>query len=243
MWVSGVVGGLGIALAVGTAASAQEPPAPLTCLLEPARESKIGSDHIGLIRSVNVRRADHVEAGDVLVELDPAMVEAEIRLNQVAIDDLRARIARTEVLGARKLIAQDEIEQMKTELRIAEATLAKTQTELAKTRILAPFDGVVADVFVAEGELTGTEPLIRLTETRTLKAGMVFVDSAFGQFTTGQSVTLVLPLTGAKVTAQITAIDPFLDPASNTFRVTAELANEDGAIPAGIACAFSGRGA
>lgn len=230
------------AMMAATAAGAQQQPVPdpLTCLVEPARVSEIGSDHIGLVHAVNVRRADRVRQGDILVELDPAVIRAEMAVNQVSIDSLRARLARTENLAQRQLIPADEIEQMRTDLKLAEATLARTRIALDRTRIVAPFDGVVADVMVAEGELTGSEPLIRLAATTELKVEMVFVDAAFGRIAVGQPVTLNLPLIGRTVTAKIDAIDPFLDPASNTFLVSARFGNADGAVPAGIGCAVTG---
>lgn len=235
---------LAVCLLWSGAALAQEKsdplPDPLTCLVQPARVSEIGSDHVGLVRSVNIRRADRVAQGAVLVELDPAVIEAEITLNQVTIDGLRARLARSESLGERQLIPADEIEQMRTDLKMAEATLARTRIALDRTRILAPFDGVVTDVLVAPGELTGSEPLVRLAATTELKVEMVFIDAAFGRLSLGDPVTLSLPLIDRSVTARIDAIDPFLDPASNTFLVSARIENADGTIPAGIGCAVTG---
>jgi RND family efflux transporter MFP subunit len=215
---------------------------PLTCLLSPVRTSEIGSDHIGLVALVAVRRADRVLAGDVLVELDPAVMQAQMALEQVSIDGLRAKLARSEGLVARKLVAAEEVEQLRTDLKVAEATLERSRIALEQTRIVAPFDGVVADVMVTEGELTGSDPLVRLVETLQLRAEMVFVDAAFGKIAVGQQVTLSLDLIGANVTATVTAIDPFLDPASNTFLVSAMVENGDGAIPAGIGCRVSGWG-
>jgi len=239
---------LAVALAVSGVAEAQEtvgpddggdPLQPLTCLLQPWRSSAIGSDHIGIVSSVNVRRADRVTEGTVLVELDPDLMEAEIAVTQISVDGLKAKLARSETLGQRRLIPADEIEQMRTDLKLAEATLARARIALEKTRIRAPFDGVVSDVRVAEGQLTGNEPLIQLTETRDLRAEMVFVDSAFGKIAVNQGVTLDLPLIGQTVSAKVIAIDPFLDPASNTFVVSAVVANEDWAIPAGIGCSVT----
>jgi RND family efflux transporter MFP subunit len=216
--------------------------APLTCLLSPARSSEIGSDHIGLVSRVAVRRADRVKAGQVLVELDAAAMQAQIALDQVSVDGLRAKLVRSAVLVERKLIAAEEVEQLRTDLRMAEATLARSRVGLDQTRVVAPFDGVVADVMVTEGELTGSESLIRLVETRQLRAEMVFVDGAFGKVAVGQAVQLSLDLIGVTVAAEVTAIDPFLDPASNTFLVSALVENTNGDIPAGIGCRVSGWG-
>lgn len=241
MWFRSVSMAFAISLSPALAQEARPDPfSPLTCLLQPSRSSQIGSDHIGLIRSVNVRRADRVKQGDVLVVLDPAVIEAEIALNQVSIDSLRARLARSQSLAERRLIPAEEIEQLRTDLRVAEATLARTRIVLDRTLIRAPFDGVIADVMVSEGELTGNEPLLRLTETSEIRVEMVFIDAAFGRISIGQHVALSLPLTGDTVTATISAIDPFLDPSSNTFLVSARLDNAEGKIPVGLGCDLTG---
>lgn len=246
--VCAVLGALGVVVMAGMAPAADpavvapapaqtgDATQPITCLFAPNRSSAIGIDRIGLINKVAVRRADHVVAGQLLLSLDPADAQAEIVLRQVSVDGLRQKIARSAALVAQNLAPAEELEQMQTDLRVAEATLAQARLMLDKTRVTAPYGGVISEVMVAEGELTGTAPLMRLMETDQLRAEMDFVDQSFGQMRLGQSVELVAPLTGARVQAKVTAIDPFLDPNSNTFHLTATVDNRDNRIPVGVGC-------
>lgn len=214
--------------------------APLSCLLAANRISQIGSEHIGLVAEVPVRRADRVKAGDVLVRLDPALAKAEVALRQVTADSARARLERAETLATRQLIPAEELETLRSDLRTADATVAQAQLALDKTRILAPFDGVIADVMVSEGELTGNDPLITLIEVSELRAELIMLDSALGEVQLGQTVDMAVPLTSAEITGTVTAIDPFIDPESNTFLVTARVENATGDIPAGVGCSVTG---
>lgn len=224
------------------AQAAAEVPAPLTCLLAPARVSEIGTDLRALVTEVPVRRADAVAEGDVLVRLDTALAEAERRLAEITVQGLAARLARTEDLAGRNLVSRDEIEQLTTDLAVARAELARAELAIDRAAIRAPFSGIVSAVAVTEGELSGSEPLLTLIETDTLHAEMVFVDGAFGAFAPGDPVRAAIDLTGDRLEGRITRIDPFIDPASNSFTAVAEIPNLDGAVPAGVSCRVLGPG-
>lgn len=211
-------------------------PAPLTCLLAPARTSDIGSPAAGVVREVPVSRSDYVAAGDLLVRLDQSLARADLAATEIRIEGLRARIDRSARLGETNLIPIDELEQIRTELKLAQAEADRARLELEQTEIRAPFAGYVADIDVAPGELTGAEPLLRLIDVSVLDAEMVFVDEALGQIATGDRVRLAVDRAGTEVDAEVTAIDSFVDPASNTFTVVAEVDNADLSLPSGLSC-------
>lgn len=213
--------------------------APLTCLLVPARSSDIGSDRSGIVIAVDVARGDFVEAGDALVRFDTRLADADLQVAQITIDGLQERLGRSEGLLSRNLISRDEIGALRTDLALAMAEQARALIELERGTIRAPFAGYVAEVAIAEGELIGPEPLLRIIEVDQLEAELVFLAGAFGEFEIGQEISLSVELTQASVTATITAIDPFIDATSNTFTVMAEIDNPDRAIPAGSSCAVA----
>ncbi|UWQ96453.1 efflux RND transporter periplasmic adaptor subunit [Rhodobacteraceae bacterium M385] len=213
--------------------------APLTCLLVPARTSDIGSDRSGIVIAVEVTRGDFVEAGDPLVHFDTRLAEADLQVAQITIDGLQERLGRSEGLLNRNLISRDEIEALRTDLALASAEQARAQIEVERGTIRAPFAGYVAEVAIAVGELIGPEPLLRIIEVSELEAELVFLAGAFGEFSIGQDIALSVELTQANVAASVTAIDPFIDPTSNTFTVRAGIDNSDRAIPAGSSCAVA----
>lgn len=209
---------------------------PLTCLLAPARVSALGTDQRSIVAAVPVERADFVAEGAALIELDRSLAEADRRVAEITVEGLRARMERAGALAQGSLIALDELEQLRTDLALAEAALTRAAEAVARTTIRAPFDGYVAQLRVSEGELTGNDPLLHLIDVATLKAEMSFLDGAFGTLRVGQELRLAVDLVGREVTGRVTVVDPFLDAASNTFSVVAEIANPDLALPAGASC-------
>ncbi|PJE29643.1 RND family efflux transporter, MFP subunit [Pseudooceanicola antarcticus] len=232
---------LAISLMAASASAEEQPmPMPLTCLLSPLHISDVGSERTGIVTEVRVDRADLVQKGQVLVQLDQALVEADLTLARISIEALSDRLEKLDRLGQRNLVSGEELEKTRTDLRLAVAEEKRARLALERTVVLAPFTGYVASVGVAVGELIGTEPLLRLIDIDTLSAEMVFTDAYYGEIAVGDEVDFAIDLTGAEVRGRVVAIDPFLDMASNTFSVLAEIDNSDRALPAGISCRVAG---
>jgi membrane fusion protein (multidrug efflux system) len=126
-------------------------------VLEPVRSVVKGAEVPGAVVEVAVEENAHVQAGDLLVRLDPALPEAAVARARAAARQAEAadRLARAE-LGRQRNLSQGgvnsaaELDRADTEARRAAAQVAEAraqlvdaETRLAKTRIEAPFSGVV----------------------------------------------------------------------------------------------------
>ena len=211
-------------------------PLPLTCLLVPARTSDIGSDRVGIVRTVAVTRADFVAENAPLITIDSEIAAADLRVALISISALQERIGRSEGLLSRNLISRDEIETLRTDLELAVASETRAQMELDRATIRAPFSGYVSQIGVSVGELIGPDPLLRLIDVSTLRAELVFLAASYGQISVGDILKVRVDIANTEVEAVVTAIDPFIDSNSNAFTVLAEIANPDLALPAGTTC-------
>jgi len=228
------------ALCAVPATAGAEPLLPLTCLLTPLRTSDIGSDRTGIVSTVEVGRADLVAAGDPLVRIDTSVNQADLEVARIRVAALEERLSRNEGLVDRSLISLDEIGQLRADLALARAEEARARMEIERATIRAPFAGYVTRVNVAPGELIGAEPLLQLIEVQRLRAEIVYRAEAYGEITVGQKVPLRVELSGADVEAVVTAIDPFIDAASDTFTVIAEIENPGLLLPSGTSCLVRG---
>jgi len=209
---------------------------PLTCLLRPDRSSDIGAESGGIVAEVAVRRTTKVKKGDLLVQIDDRIAQAELAkattARDVALDNLR----RAEAVTAGRVISREEVATLRGDAAMAEADFTRAQLQVERDRILAPFDGTVAEVMTEAGQLINVEPLLRLIATDRLRAEIVFPAEAFAHLTVGDTLPLVVDLTGARVEATVATIDNYIDASSNSFTVVAEIENPDDAIPAGTGC-------
>src|SRR5690606_5738623 len=159
---------------------------------DPSKDSLMGFTFPTEVREVLVKVGDRVDAGDVLVrarDVEPlAAIEVqraraenryEIEAVQNALDLARIEFERIEELRdgggsspyefdrAQNAVKAGEIDLKRAEerLREQELELARLEANLERYYLLAPYDGVVQDVTVSEGESTNeSRPALRLVK-------------------------------------------------------------------------------
>lgn len=248
-----------IALLLGTAAEAQ----PVTATLEPSQYVEVRAAVSGRLSQLTGEEGARVATGDVLAAIDASVQAARVRLAEAAASatgsTLRgeralamAETARDRIVEARERgVAQDwEVERSEQTVALAEADLQMVRDELElnlgqlameramleEFRVRAPFDGTVLQVFRENGEIVDTQSvLLQVGNLATLKAtAFVPVDRLAG-LAPGSSIEGVLDIGGDRVDALVTSIDPRMDPASRTVRVTLEIPNPEGRYLVGSA--------
>lgn len=132
----------------------------------PGAEVAVGSDMAGIVSRVAVQEKQRVRKGELLVELSSADVrasldEARARLNEVGADIrlYESEVRRTGQLWQQEIGTKKEYERAQRDLEASRARLATTRAEIrrleatvAKSRIVAPIDGVITLRAVDEGE-------------------------------------------------------------------------------------------
>lgn len=225
-------------LSVFAQTTATDLPAPLTCLLWPNRSSDIGAETGAIVADVLVRRTNRVKKGDLLVQLDDRIARAELAKAVIFRDISGEKLKRAEAVTQGRSISADEIGTLRADAAMAEVDYKRAKLQIDRARILAPFDGTVADMMTEAGQLINVQPLLRLIETRRLRAEIVLPAEAFGEMSVGDNLLLNVDLTKAKVKAQVATIDDYIDASSNSFTVIAEIDNPTYDIPAGAGCQF-----
>ena len=126
-------------------------------ILEPVRSVVIGAEVEGRVIEVPAIEHDPAEAGDLLVRLDPALslaaverARASLQRASAANDLATAELGRRQNLSERGVASDSEYDRALSEERTsagevaeARAALREASTRLDKTRIAAPFAGVV----------------------------------------------------------------------------------------------------
>jgi HlyD family secretion protein len=129
-------------------------------------EVKVGSRVSGVVTRLRANIGDHVEAGEVVAEIDDAELRARVAQSEAALARARAesRHARLNVdrLGTmveRQYVSRQEADAAVSALevalaqeKLAEANLESARIQLSYARITAPVSGVVASVATQEGE-------------------------------------------------------------------------------------------
>jgi len=165
-------------------------------------------------------------------------------------------LERARRLAAKNLVSQEDLEKAQTQLQTAraahetaiaaerelraevaakEATLRGANRELQDAVIRAPFDGVVAERMVSQGQfVTVQAPVMRLVRLHPLRLTAEIPEKFGPGIHVGQVIALrtdAYPDT--PVEGRITRISPDVNLKSRAFSIEADVPNEDGALKPG----------
>ncbi|HEY9248243.1 MAG TPA: efflux RND transporter periplasmic adaptor subunit [Rariglobus sp.] len=140
--------------------------------ISPVLSTEIKSEVNGRIALVHVNAGDTVKAGQLLVELDPGSLRAQIDSARLGIASAKLRVTRARqefdrmtTLGKREFVNAKELENAETDFLLASndlemqgAQLRILEDNLKKISIVAPYDGTVLSVAARPGMVvTGAE--------------------------------------------------------------------------------------
>lgn len=134
------------------------------------KEVDIASRVAGRITKINVEKGDDVKKGHVLAEIDDRLVTAQNEdalafFNQANEDYKRAR-----ELYKSGSITRQKFEQAETLFLQAKSRMVQSEVMMDETKVKAPWDGVILDRYVEEGELVSSlVPLFSIGDMRTAK--------------------------------------------------------------------------
>jgi membrane fusion protein, multidrug efflux system len=110
------------------------------------------------------------------------------------------------------------------------------ELELQKSRIVAPFDAVVARRYIRESQTVAKgDRLFWVTSEAPLLIRFTLPEQLFGKVRRGQEFEVDSPDAGGEPhTARVREISPVIDPASGTFEVLVELVGNPGSLRPGM---------
>ncbi|MBW3629758.1 MAG: efflux RND transporter periplasmic adaptor subunit [Gemmatimonadetes bacterium] len=195
-------------------------------VIQPKRKVDISADISGRVIQVAVIEGQTVNRGDLLIRIDPTQFEALVRRSEAAVAQARAQAAqaranlaqaenaarRAEQLSAGdRLISNQELEQARTHLRVAqaqdeaarfgvsqtEASLSEARETLRKTTIVSPMAGRVTRLNIDEGEtaVVGTmnnagSLLLTVADLSVMEASVKVDETDVPRISHGDSATL-----------------------------------------------------
>jgi membrane fusion protein (multidrug efflux system) len=190
----------------------------------------------GRISAINFRDGMAVAKGSLLVGLDAATQAAEFEQAKANLGLAQANQKRTQELFEKKFISQQSLDNTGAALKVQEAAVALAQAKLDKTRIKAPFTGVVGIRNVSVGDYVKEgQELINLEDISTLKIDFRLPESYLGQLKPGQSVEVSSDaLPGQRFTAVLDAINPLIDTNGRSISCRAHLSNAGAKLRPGM---------
>jgi multidrug efflux system membrane fusion protein len=120
------------------------------------------------------------------------------------------------------------------ELTDAKSSVKTVEMHLAHTSIVAPFDGVVENLFIEQGDFVGVgDPVATLIDLNKLVIEANVSERHIQSITKGQPATIHF-IQGSQTQGTVRYLSQLSSPSTNTFAIEVEVPNPNQQIPAGV---------
>ena len=175
------------------------------------------------IAAIHVEVGDRVSSGQLLASLRDDIAQLEVDAARPEYEELRRELERLEELHAMEVVSEAEYEAGLYASQRAQANLKWAELYLSRTRVRAPFRGVVSRRYVREGQVVDeTEPLFRVTALAPLRARLLIPEDDVSRFPANAPVSIGDAM-GRSGTGRVIIVGPTVDPGSGTREVIVEL--------------------
>lgn len=167
----------------------------------------------GRITQLNFTDGQRVKAGQVLVQFDDQLQQAQVQQSLAEVSIAQANQKRNQELVAQNFISQRSLDESAANLQVAQAKLTLARATAARLKIIAPFDGVAGIRSVNVGDyLRDGADIVNIEDMDAIFVDFRLPERFQAKVKRGQTAQIELDaIPGRRFTAQIQAIDPLID--------------------------------
>ena len=223
--------------------------------VEPRMKSLVAGEVRGLVEHFSAREGDAVKKGQILARIRVTSLKIQLKAAHAAFMEVQANqeqvkrdLIRSEKLFKEELIPLKQLEEeMSRDKALSERVLQLTaeierlEDLISKSRILAPFDGVITKEHTEVGQwLQEGSLVVEMIDLKHLRIRVDVPERYIGKLKIGGTVPIRFDaLPSYQTSGKISAIIPEADNAARTFPVDVEVENRDMTIKSGMTAQVS----
>ena len=180
----------------------------------------ISAETPAAVQNILVSEGQQVRKGQLLITQDGEVLGRTIKELESSLELATTMHERQKKLWEQNIGTEVQYLEMKNRKESLELKLATTRSQLNKTRIKAPFNGVVDMIDVRVGEMAQPGmPIIRLVSMSNMYIKADVSESFIGKFRRGQEVKVHFPSTDYTIHSKISSIGQVINPNNRTFEI------------------------
>lgn len=185
----------------------------------------------GRITDIFFTEGSKVRKGELLVKINDAELQAQLRRAQYRENLAKIREERTKNLIARNAIAQEEYDIALNELNVVRSEIELIRAQIELTEIRAPFDGVVGLKYVSSGALvTPNTDIASFQNIDRIKIDFSIPERHASSVRNGQRFTFNRQGSDVVYNGTVFAVQPRIDTQTRTLSIRGLAANPDNVI-------------
>lgn len=200
-------------------------------LVESGKAATLSTKMPGPVTKINVSRGSEVKKGDLLLEIDDAVLQKTQLELQSSLDFAITMYEKQKRLWEQKAGSEVQYLQAKNAKESLERRMESLKEQIRSSRIYAPFSGVVDDIIPKLGETVSPGfPVIKLTSMSDIKVTAEVSETYISTVKPGNSVKIFFSELNKEIDAKISVASKSINPTNRTFKIEIKMQS----IPAGI---------
>lgn len=189
-------------------------------------------EYNGKLVSIYVKEGQSVKKGALLAKIDDAGLKEQLDQIELQLNLAETTFERTERLWNQKIGSEMMYLEAKTRYEAQKKQLAQMRRQLAKTKIYAPFNGTIDQVFANQGAnvAPGVTPILRIVNLNSMYVEADVPENYLTSVTKGSKAVVEIPVLRQSQITSIRQTGSYIQPSNRTFRVEAPLDNPNGDI-------------
>ena len=197
--------------------------------IEAIEEITVVSEINAAVIDIPFTEGSYIAKGEIIAQLDDLQLAAEVTRAEALYSQSLATYNRVKKVVEQNAGTQQDLDDALASLKVSEANLNLAQARLAKTRIVAPFNGMIGSRRVSVGSFLRTgDAITELANLNEIRINFSAPERFLAELKRGSEVIVYSPVyPGHEVKGKIIAIEPIIDSDTRTVRIVARVQNPE----------------
>ncbi len=194
-------------------------------------EVELRSEVSGKVTNILFREGTNVKKGDLLLKINDADLQAQLLRAQYISKLSEEKEYRQRKLLTREAISQEEYDAALNELNVNKSQIELIKAQIAKTEIVAPFNGRIGLRYVSVGSyITPSTDIASLQNIDPIKIDFSIPEKYAVSISPDDKINFKIVGSDKTYTGKVYAIEPRINSLTRTLNIRAVCSNSDGRL-------------
>lgn len=183
----------------------------------------------GTLEKIYVDEGQSVSKGKLLAEINDSGLKDQLDQLIIQRDFAKENYERIQRLWKNNIGSEIQFLKSKSDFESIQKGVDQMRDMLSKTKIYAPFTGVIDEIIANQGSnlIPGVTNILRLVNLDDVYAEAFVSEKYISSISNGTEALVKIPLLNKEIQSKITQTGNFIDPNNRTFRIEIPVDNSD----------------
>ena len=194
-------------------------------------EVELKSEVAGKVTDILFKEGTNVKKGDLLLKINDADLQAQLLRTQYILKLSEEKEYRQRKLLSREAISQEDYDAALNELNVNKAQVELIKAQIAKTEIVAPFNGRIGLRYVSVGSyITTSTDIASLQNIDPIKIDFSVPEKYAASISPGDQINFNIVGSDKTYIGKVYAVEPRINSLTRTLNIRAICSNADGRL-------------